>query len=80
MWVQITEGNQKKGCGVVDNFPSENVGYDFNDKVYYETNDDGITRPYEPSTDPVDEMLKELDWNNDELVSAAVNKVKKTLN
>jgi len=30
--------------------------------------------------DPVDEMIKESDWNNDELVSSAVNKVKKTIN
>lgn len=49
MWVQIIEGNQKKGYGIVDNFPVEEIGYDFDDKVYYETHDDGITRPYQQS-------------------------------
>jgi hypothetical protein len=32
------------------------------------------------ATDQVDEMIKESDWNNDELVSSAINKVKKTIN
>jgi hypothetical protein len=31
-------------------------------------------------TDVVEEMIKESDWNNDELVSSAINKVKKTIN
>ena len=30
--------------------------------------------------DVVEEMIKESDWNNDELVSSAINKVKKTIN
>jgi len=29
--------------------------------------------------DVFDEMLKESDWNNDELVSSAINKVKRTI-
>jgi hypothetical protein len=36
--------------------------------------------PKENATDQVDEMIKESDWNNDELVSSAINKVKKTIN
>ena len=31
-------------------------------------------------TDVVEEMIKESDWNNDELVSSAINQVKKTIN
>jgi hypothetical protein len=30
-------------------------------------------------TDVVEEMIKESDWNNDELVSSAINQVKKTI-
>ena len=36
--------------------------------------------PKENVTDQIDEIIKESDWNNDELVSSAINQVKKTIN
>jgi len=45
MWVSIISGNQKKGYGKVDNFPKNNLNYNYNDELFYETRDDGITVP-----------------------------------
>lgn len=60
MWVQIISGNQKKGYGLLSNFPSNDVGYDFDDQVYYVTKDDGITRLYKPSKSIRDVFIEYL--------------------
>jgi hypothetical protein len=48
-------------------------------KDYSETEDNLYTKS-DSVTDQVDEIIKESDWNNDKLVSSAINKVKKTIN
>jgi len=63
------------GCGI--GYGSADIHFKYDNREYYIR----LTpKPLENASDQVDEMIKEADWNNDELVRSAVNEVKKTIN
>jgi len=62
------------GCGI--GYGSADIHFKYDNREYYIR----LTPPvYDPEDPYGDEMRKEADWDNNELVRSAVNKVKRTI-